>query len=158
MNKIVLRTTRLIMAIALTFGIFRPGQAQSMAAAALTDPLMQMNMSLPLATIVAEADSRVPESKPDTNFGNNPILYLDGGEVDPDIESYIRFTVTGISGTVSSAMLRVFVTDATRNGPALYTTSNDWTETGITWRNRPARTSDVLDDKGALAVNSWVEI
>ena len=157
MNKTVLRTTRLIMAIALAFGIFRPGQAQSKAAGTLTDSHVQMNMSITLPTIVAEADSRVPEAKSDTNFGNNPILYVDGGAADPDIESYIRFTVTGISGTVSSARMRVYVTDPTRNGPALYTTSNDWTETGITWNNRPARTSDMLDDKGALTQNSWVD-
>jgi hypothetical protein len=131
MNKTIQRTTSLIMALALTFGIFSP--------------------------IVAEADSRVPEAKPDLNFGSNPTLYVDGGTADPDVESYIRFTVTGISGTVSSAKLRVYVTDATRNGPALYTTSNSWTETGITWNNRPARTSDMLEDKGALTVNSWVE-
>ena len=63
----------------------------------------------------------------------------------------VRFTVAGISGAVSSAQLRVYVTDATRNGPALYTTSNTWTETGITWNNH-TRTSGTLEDKGALAV------
>jgi hypothetical protein len=157
MNKAILRTTSLILAIALTFGIFRPGQAQSKTADTLTNPLIQTNTSTTLPTIVAEADSRVPEAKPDTNLGKNPTLYVDGGATDPDIESYIRFTVTGISGTVSSATMRVYVTDATRNGPALYTTSNDWSETGITWNNRPARTSDMLEDKGALTLNTWVD-
>jgi hypothetical protein len=157
MNKAILRTTSLIMAIALTFGIFRPGQAQSKTADTLTNTLIQMNTSTTLPTTAAEADSRVPEAKPDINFGQNPTLYVDGGAVDPDVESYIRFTVTGISGTVSSAKMRVYVTDATRNGPALYTTSNNWTETDITWNNRPARTSDVLEDKGALTLNSWVD-
>ncbi len=132
------------MALALTFGSYSSGRAQSKTADILT-------------TIVAEADSRVPETKPDVNFGKDTILYVDGGTEDPDIESYIRFTVTGISGAVSSTKLRVYVTDPTRNGPVLYTTINDWTETGITWNNRPARTSGALDDKGELATNSWVD-
>lgn len=157
MNKAIRRTTSLIIALALTFGIFRPGQAQSKTAGKLTNTLIQMNTAATLPAFAAEADSRVPEAKADINFGGNPTLYVDGGAADPDVETYIRFTVTGISGTVSSARMRLYVTDATRNGPALYTTSNNWTETGITWNNRPARTSDVLEDKGALTQNSWVE-
>jgi hypothetical protein len=157
MNKTIKRTTSLIMALALTFGVFSPGQAKSRTADTLTNTLIQADTSTVLPPIVAEADSRVPEAKPDLNFGSNPTLYVEGGAADPDVETYIRFTVTGISGTVSSAKLRVYVTDATRNGPALYTTSNSWTETSITWNNRPARTSDMLGDKGALSVNSWVE-
>jgi hypothetical protein len=144
MKKTIVRTMSLILALALTLGTFTSGQAKS-------------NMSTTVLTFVAEADSRVPEAKPDINFGRDAVLYVDGGTTDPDIESYVRFTVTGISGAVSSAQLRVYVTDATRNGPALYTTSNTWTETGITWNNRAARTSGTLEDKGALAVSSWVD-
>jgi hypothetical protein len=157
MNKTILRTISLTVALALTFGSYRSGQAQSKAADTLTNTFIQMNTFTTLPTIVAEADSRVPEAKPGINFGRDAVLNVDGGAVDPDVESYIRFTVTSISGTVSSAKLRVYVTDATRNGPALYTTSNSWTETGITWNNRPARTSGALEDKGALALNSWVD-
>src|SRR5215204_1761324 len=134
----------LLMALALLFGSYSSGQAQSKAAQTLL-------------TIIAEADSRVPEAKPDVNFGNDPVLFVDGGEVDPDIETYIRFTVTDISGTVSNAQLRLFVTDATQNGPALYTTSNSWNETDITWNNRPAQTSVALADKDALTKDSWVD-
>jgi len=144
MKKTIVRTMSLIIALALTLGTFTSGQAKS-------------NMSTAVLTFVAEADSRVPEAKPDLNFGRDTVLYMDGGATDPDIESYIQFTVTGISGAVSGAQLRVYVTDATRNGPALYTTSNTWTETAITWNNRPARTSSALEDKGALAVSSWVD-
>jgi hypothetical protein len=157
MNKTILRTTGLIIVIALTFGTFRSGQAKAKSANLLIKTFAQMNPSTTLPTIVADADSRLPEAKPNINFGKDSVLYVDGGAVDPDVESYIRFTITGISGTVSSAKLRVYVIDATRNGPALYTTSNSWTETGITWNNRPARTSAALEDKGALATNSWVD-
>ena len=154
MNKTILRTISLIMAFALTFGTFKPGQAKPVGS--LTNPLLQMNTSAVLPTIVAEADSRVREAGPNANFGADPALNVDG-DAGAQVESYIRFTVTGISGTVSSAQLRVYVIDGTQNGPAIYTTDNAWTETAITWSNRPARTSAALQDKGALAVSTWVD-
>jgi hypothetical protein len=157
MYKTTSRTISLIIAIALTLGTFRAGYAKSQSTKSRTNTFTQMNPSAVLPTFIAEADARVPESKPDTNLGRDAVLYVDGGSTDPDIESYIRFTVTGISGTVSSAKLRVYVTDATRNGPVLYTSSNSWTEIGITWNNRPARTSSALEDKGELAAGSWVD-
>jgi len=155
MSNKVYRTASIIIALALTFRMFTPGQAKSGLVGPLTNTLKQMNTSATVPAIVAEADSRVREASPNLNYGADTVLYVDGG-TDPAVESYIRFTVTGISGTVSNAQLRVYVTDGTYNGPALYTTSNTWTETGITWNNRPARTSGALEDKGALAVSTWV--
>lgn len=147
------------MTFALTFGTFTSGRAESKATEvipAFFDKL-QTNASASVSTIVAAADSRVHEANPNTNYGTyGTVLYVEGG-ADPDIESYLRFTVTGISGTVTSAKLRVYVTEGTSNGPAVYTTSNTWTETAITWNNRPARTSGALDDKGALGTNTWTE-
>ncbi len=152
MSNKVYRTASIIIALALTFGTFTPGRAKS----GLVGPLTNTNTSSTLPTIVAEADSRVRAASPNLNYGADTVLYVDGG-TDPAVESYIRFTVTGISGTVSNAQLRVYVTDGTYNGPALYTTSNTWTETGITWNNRPARTSGILVDKDALAVHTWAD-
>jgi hypothetical protein len=39
----------------------------------------------------------------------------------------------------------------------VYSSSNTWSELGLTWTNRPARTSVATDDKGSIATNSWVE-
>lgn len=67
------------------------------------------------------------------------------------------FTVSGVSDPVQNATLRVYSTSSTVDGPAVYATTNNWTETGITWNTRPARTSAGLDDKGAIATGVWVE-
>ncbi|HSJ86947.1 MAG TPA: DNRLRE domain-containing protein, partial [Anaerolineales bacterium] len=154
MNKTILRTISLIMAFALTFGMFKPGQAKSVGSP--INPLLQMNTSATLSTIVAEADSRVREASPNANFGADTVLNVDG-DAGSHVQSYIRFTVTGISGTVSNAQLRIYVTDGTYDGPMLFSTSNTWTETGITWNNRPAGTSGALGDKGKLDVNTWAD-
>jgi hypothetical protein len=79
------------------------------------------------------------------------------GGTDPDSESYLRFRVTGISGPVRSARLRLWVTEPTVNGPAAFTAAdNTWAENAITWANRPARALGPTDDKGALTAGSWV--
>jgi hypothetical protein len=108
-------------------------------------------------TFITNADAYVNQSNPSTNYGNATTLQVDGAS-DPDLESFIRFAVTGISGTVQSARLRVFTTtNGSTNGPAVYSTGASWVETSITWNNRPARTSSVLDNKGSISTNTWVE-
>ena len=107
--------------------------------------------------LVTDADARVRESDPGTNYGNGSTLHADGAG-DSGIESFIRFTVTEVSGPIQSARLRLYVTDnGTNNGPAIYATDTSWTEDNITWNNRPARTSEAVDNKERLGTNSWVE-
>ena len=108
-------------------------------------------------TFIAESDSQVKEEDPDNNAGNSTFLQVDG-VVDPGVESFIRFTVTGISGPIQHASLRVYATtNASENGPAVYGTDSAWEENGITWNNRPAPTTEELDNQGAMSKESWVE-
>jgi len=108
-------------------------------------------------TFVTEADAEVQENNPDTNTGTSSALEVINAN-NRSIESNLRFTVSGISGTIQSALLRVYsTTDSTRNGPAVYATANSWSETGITWNNRPARTSGAADNKGSISKNTWVD-
>ena len=76
-----------------------------------------------------------------------------------DIWSYLRFNVSGLTGTVRTATLRLWVTGASNDGPAAYATSNQWAESGggITWNNRPARSGSILDDKGIVSSGAWVD-
>lgn len=108
-------------------------------------------------TFVAEMDARVEESSPNTNRGTSGTLEVEASS-GRSIESFLRFTVNGVSGTIQSARLRVYVTtDGTQDGPDAYAAGNNWTETGITWNNRPAPTNASLDNKGQLSRNTWVE-
>jgi myo-inositol-hexaphosphate 3-phosphohydrolase len=106
------------------------------------------------ATFPAEADAAVEAATPTTNFGGATSLKVDAS---PQEESYLRFSVQGMSGMVTSAKLRVYAFNGSIDGPAVYTTGTAWSETEITWNARPARTSAALADKAAIAVNSWVE-
>jgi hypothetical protein len=102
------------------------------------------------------ADARVHEAQPTTNYGTSSSLRTDtasGGNA----ESVIRFTVAGLAGPVQSARLRLYAYNGTANGPAVYAAGNDWAESTVTWSSRPARTSALVADSGAIPSGTWVE-
>jgi len=106
-------------------------------------------------TFAPEADAYVEEANPGTNFGTVTKLLTDGS---PNRRAYLRFTVSGLSGSVQSAKLRLFVTDGTTNGPKIYATaSNDWSETGLTWSNQPGPAGSALGDTASASAGVWVE-
>ena len=108
-------------------------------------------------TFAVEADARVKQISPTSNYGTLSYVSVDGAP-DPMEESYLLFTVSGLSGPIQNAKLRVFVlTDTTKNGPAVYLANNSWTESGMTWNTKPALLSGPSDNKGALTANTWVE-
>ena len=110
-------------------------------------------------TFSAEADARLEEANPDTNYGSDTALVVG---LSPNREAYLRFTVTGVTGSVLSAKLRLFRTSHLfGSGPAVFAAGSSWSETGITWRSRPARTSAVIQNEGGATFSgndpTWVE-
>lgn len=104
----------------------------------------------------AVADARVHEDSPGSNYGSSSSLRteLDAGA---DTESFLQFSVGGLSGSVQRALLRVYAFSGTANGPAVYGAVSSWSESGITWGSRPALTSGVVADVGAVPSGSWAE-
>ncbi len=97
-------------------------------------------------TVTASADAYVLESSPNTNHGTVSTLFVNGS---PGKESYLRFEVAGIMGTVKTAKLRVYIYAASSDEPDVYATENKWSETGLTWKNRPSRTSAAIHGRRA---------
>lgn len=121
----------------------------------------QASPAAPSTTVVftAVADARVEKAHPKANYGKARKLRARGGS-SPSAESYLRFVVKGLSGSVQSAKLRLYVTDGTTDGPAVYSTRNAWIESGagsITWKRRPGPKSMALDGTGGVPAKSWVE-
>ena len=102
------------------------------------------------------ADSFIDSSNPDTNFGPSTALRLD---VSPDIRSFISFDVQGLpGGHISSAILQIFSTNASRLGYDVFRVSDDtWTERDITYNNAPPFGSEV-DFVQSLGANSWTTV
>ncbi len=109
-------------------------------------------------TFVPVADAQVNEANPNYNYGTRNRLLVDGG-ADPDVAGYLRFDLSGVSGTVQQATLRLWVQSngGTQNGPEVRKTGTSWSESGLTWNTRPQPSGGALDDKGKLPNGTWAE-
>src|SRR5439155_13700460 len=86
-------------------------------------------------TFVPVADAYVDPSSPTTNYGANVALRVDGS---PIVTTYVKFNLTGLTGAVSSATLRVYANSAQSIGYDVYSVSDTtWTESGLTANNAP---------------------
>ncbi len=108
-------------------------------------------------------DARVNSANPSTNYGSSSTLRLRKSS-STTINSYLKFNVSGLSGPVQSAKLRLYVTDSSKSGGSVYLVSNNyegtttpWTEGGLNWSNAPAIAGTALSSAGAVSVESWVE-
>jgi hypothetical protein len=104
-------------------------------------------------SFVAEADSYTDGTAAAANFGTATNVFAD---TSPAQRGYLRFVASGITGTVQSAVVRVWVTDSASNAPQIATTSSAWTETGLTWNNQPAPGA-VTGDLGSASKNTFIE-
>jgi PKD repeat protein len=107
-------------------------------------------------TFTATDDAQVRVALPTSNFGSSTELRIrsDGGV--NDYQSYVKFSVSGVSGAITSAKLRLFVTDPSNVGGRLYQTGTSWSESTITWNNKPAFGSQ-LGSAGPTTLGTWVE-
>jgi hypothetical protein len=110
---------------------------------------------------VLVADAYVANSKATTNYGTAATLQLRQGTPSNNItyHTYLQFNVSGLTGPVTSAKLRLSVTDASPDGGSVFDVSNVWTETGINWNNAPQPTSVTpLASAGVVAKGAIVNI
>jgi hypothetical protein len=101
------------------------------------------------------ADTYVNEGHPNKNYASAGRLHTQAGSR-PAKRAYVRFDITGLSGPVTRAKLRLFVASGTSNGPAVYRTG-EWPMNPLTWAGRPAPISGPRDDKRRLVRDTWAE-
>lgn len=112
------------------------------------------------ATLVADTKANV--SSPAKNYGTDPTLRVRADTY----QSYLRFTVGGLSGPVTGATLRLqAVTQKSNDGGKVYLIGDKladgitpWTETNVTWATMPVLGTRILGSAGAVdpAVNGGV--
>ena len=106
-------------------------------------------------TFVATADAYVKASSPTKNYGTATTLQVRAPT--PEYRVYLRFNVTGLTGSVTAAKVRLFVTDPSPFGGQVKSAAAGWTETGITWTNAPAP-GGILGTAAAVTTSTWAEI
>jgi PKD repeat protein len=105
-------------------------------------------------TFAPTDDAYVQSGSPTGNYGQATALRVRAPS--PEYRSYLKFTVTGLSGP-ASAKLRLYVNDPSPNSGTAHATDPGWTERTITYANAPAL-GTALGNAGSTTVGTWVEI
>ncbi len=105
-------------------------------------------------TFVPNADAYVNSSYPNTNYGTSTALRADAS---PIVNSYVRFTVSGLNGLpITKARLFFYMNSSSSAGmQALTVADSSWGETSITYSNAPPMGSTIATSS-ALTAGTWV--
>jgi hypothetical protein len=109
------------------------------------------------ATFTPTGDASVRQASPNSNYGTGSLLGVRYAISTGDGQySFLKFNVTGISGTVSSAQL-LLRTKTPLIEMYLYKVDSSWTETSITWNNMPFSSAVELTHRFNLAGETWYD-
>ncbi len=88
-------------------------------------------------TFAATADATAKSGSPNANFGTATTLT----EKISNQQSFLSFSVSGLDGNITAATLKVYLSAGTLGSSvavATHSVTGTWTETGVTWTNKPA--------------------
>jgi hypothetical protein len=112
-------------------------------------------------TLNTTADAYVQDgTSASTNFGTTSGLVVKKGSTGFNRQGYTKFDLSSLTN-VNSAKLRVFVTMNVADSMqlAVHSISNDsWTESGLTWNNRPAAGTALATAQVSNKDGAWIEI
>jgi acid phosphatase type 7 len=100
------------------------------------------------------ADTYVDALTPTTPRGNSTRIRVDGS---PNVLSYLRFDVQGVTGTVTTAKLRLYANSATTVGHRVHrVASTTWSE-GMLYADRPT-VGAIAGSAGAFSAGAYREV
>ena len=106
------------------------------------------------------ADTYVDVDTPTTAYGTSTQLFVDAS---PQRETFLQFDLSDVANTVVEAKLRIHVADTSNagspdGGQVAGVTTAPWSESTLTYENRPTTWGPTVADIGAVTANTWVEI
>ena len=108
----------------------------------------------PTRTFTPVADASVRGIRPAKNYGGGSRLSVRAGYR----RSYIRFVVSGVTGTVTDVKMRLRVTDPSSNAGDVYLIGKGWKERVITWKNAPLISGTPVATIGPTTDHTWAEV
>ncbi len=104
-------------------------------------------------TLTPEADAFVRDgSFSSDNFGSDSRLIVKNDALGFKRESYLRFDLSSVQGTITSARLEMTVENSGSPGSTdmrlRFVSDDSWSESGITWLNKPGATTDLDTQQG----------
>ena len=107
-------------------------------------------------TFMPTDDAFVRSNFPNQTAGEQPTLRAYRNPP-TETHSYLKFSVTGVTGPVSSVKLRLRVSDASATAGRIYAVANTtWSESTITWATKPEMGA-LLASGGSAPLGAWVE-
>ena len=101
------------------------------------------------------ADAYVAGDFATTNYGTSATLKADAS---PSFQSYLRFNIGDINGTVTKATLRLYTTSSSATGYQVKRiTDQTWEEGTITYANAPTLGS-LIGSSGNFAAGNWTSV
>lgn len=120
-----------------------------------SDPINVTTPATSALTLTPVADSYVNAASPNSKYGYSPQIRVDAS---PDVRSYLRFDVQGVSGTPTRVLLRVYANSGSSSGVAAQAVAdNTWTERGISSTNAPPAGA-TLASAAQVAAGTWIEL
>lgn len=115
---------------------------------------------LTTVTLLPLADAYVDSMKATRNYGKQKKLTADASSVR---QIFMRFDLTGLRGPVQEARLRIRVrkpkvSASAIGGSVARVAETTWSETGVTYDNRPTSLGPSVATLGAVKANTWVEV
>jgi len=96
-------------------------------------------------------DASVSSAQPGLSLGSMPALRTASR---PEIRSYLTFSVEGVSGPVTRAILRLWSNRADTHGVAVHAVHGSWNEKSITAANAPT-IDGAASETGPIAAKAW---
>lgn len=101
------------------------------------------------------ADAYIAQDIPTTNAGTATSIQVDASPVKRGL---LEFTVTGLTGGVANATLRVYCVDPSTSGGSIHAVTGAWTEAGVTWNTSPTFITTPIASLGAVSSGQWYEV
>ncbi|MDZ7269730.1 MAG: DUF4038 domain-containing protein [candidate division KSB1 bacterium] len=114
-----------------------------------TTPAGGLHLFTPGADAAVEAPGIFGVTRAQGNFGGVNLLAGNGWE------SYLRFEVTGVSGEIKAAVLRLHGRQSGRSGGNLHLLQQPWSEREVTWLSKPAVTTPPIGRLSAVQAGQW---
>jgi hypothetical protein len=114
----------------------------------------------PISVIGISEDAHGRSGSPSTNYGNSPALDVRTANND-NRWAYLSVDTSARSGTITSAILRLFVRNAgggTNNVAVRSVATTTWAQASLNWNNRPATGSTLANFTVNSTTGSWVSV
>jgi PKD repeat protein len=104
-------------------------------------------------TFAPTDDAKVRSTSATKNYGDEDTLR--NRFDDSEWRTYVQFEPAGLTGSVTQAILRLYVTDTSPSSGSVFASGTGWSESGLTWANAPPPGPQIAPAIAATA--GWIE-